>query len=123
MAVVLQAADIERVLIDKLRATFPGISFGRVAPPAMPARLVTLSRLGGPELNPLIDQAHIDIMVYAPTDAEATNLALRVQAVLSAMNEGPVCKASVSGPSSIAGSTPRRYMYADVRIVRSAATI
>lgn len=128
MASVLKAIDVELFLLGKLRAAFPGVEFARSArlDPAsqdLPPRLITLRRLGGPELNPIVDQAHIDIIVYAPTDLEVNDLALKVQAFLSVINEGAVCKVSVSGPSDLGGPTPRRYMYADVRLARLAFTL
>ena len=123
MAAVLKAIDVELFLLDKLRAAFPGVKFARSAPPTIPPRLITLRRLGGPELNPIVDQAHIDIIVYAPTDLEVNDLALKVQAFLSVINEGAVCSVSVSGPSDLGGATPRRYMYADVRLARLAFTL
>lgn len=121
--IILQAIDIERAAIKFLGDALPSsVRVSRSAPDVITEPTVTLRRTGGTQLNPGADQARLDIIVYAPTDAEANALSLQVQAHLSSWRGGGVRRVDVSGPADIGGrdEKPRRHMYADLRLRRVA---
>lgn len=119
MATYFVTDDVELLLIARLRTAFPGLPISRTAPAVLPAQMVTLRRTGGLQRNDMVDQAHLDIMVYGATPT-INDLALRVQACLNAQRDEPIRSVTASGPADLGGDSPRRYMYADVNMRRSA---
>lgn len=120
--VILRGIDVEAILIPALREYLrpQNVQVLRTAPDTLPSKLVTIRRTGGPSLNMVMDQAHLDIIVYGGANPSAlTALALDVQAFLSAFTGQGVRRVTVSGPSDVGGPTPRRFMYADAIIRRS----
>lgn len=119
MAQYLLTADVEAVLIGRLKMAFPEAAIYRTAPSTLPSKpVITIRRTGGLERSPYVDQAHMDIHVYAATDVAATALALRVQAYLNAQSGDSIMKITTSGPADLGGTTPRRFMYCDAILRR-----
>ncbi|WP_234314006.1 hypothetical protein [Streptomyces sp. NBRC 109706] len=61
--------------VDYLRPLLDPVHVGtRVPRPRLP-EMVLLRRLGGPRRNPIVDDARIDVQVWAPDDSRASDLA------------------------------------------------
>lgn len=73
---------------------------------------VWVRRDGGPVLDAVREQPRIGVNVFALTEQAAADLARTVSALLLAAADGlPVLRArSLSGPSPIPDTYPRRYM-------------
>jgi hypothetical protein len=73
---------------------------------------VWVRRDGGPTLDQVREVARLGVNVFAPSEQEATDLALTVSALLRAAADGdPVVRVEQpSGPSPVADNQPRRFM-------------
>jgi hypothetical protein len=58
-----------------LRPLMSGVHVGATVPQARPVEMVLLRRLGGPRRNPLVDDARLDVQVWAADDPRAAELA------------------------------------------------
>lgn len=76
-----------------------------------PVRMVQIRRDGGPRLDLVHSLARLGINVWAATEQDVTDLAGLVEGlVLSVRTTGQVeAVTSVSGPSPVADSQPRRF--------------
>lgn len=73
-------AEVRRLLA----AALPDVEVRATVPDPRPATLVVVRREGGPLENRLIDRPGIGVQSWAPTEAEASALAMRVsEAMLS----------------------------------------
>lgn len=122
---LLSSPDIETVLPPRVRqglAALPrawSASVGRDR--GSKPLAVTIQRAGGPTRGKL-DYPRLIINVYAPTDAQANDLANDVVTVLGNIRGShPIVKIDVtSGPSSVLNDTERqRFIAADALIVRT----
>lgn len=61
--------------------------------PERRARMVTVRRDGGPRIDRVRESARIGVNVYAPKDKECNDLALMVEALITALPDGdPICR-------------------------------
>lgn len=119
MLPVIVTPDVELWWTGWLRAALAarsepyvtGVKVGVVTPDPLPARLVTFRRDGGPREDFLHSTARLGINVWAMTEQDVTNLAGLVEGlVLSVRTTGAVeAVRSVSGPSPVPDSQPRRF--------------
>ncbi|NJQ04291.1 hypothetical protein [Streptomyces lonarensis] len=70
-----------------LRPLLPGVHVGTAVPRPRLPEMVLLRRIGGTQRNAGVDDARIDIQVWAPTDDRATELAEDTRAHLAAIGQ------------------------------------
>lgn len=58
-------ADVEAVLVAFLTAQFPGVKVCAELPATLPAKVIQVERIGGPDTTLSIDQATVDVECYA----------------------------------------------------------
>lgn len=89
-----------------------GVKVDRIAPTTLPARLVTIRRDGGPQLDQVREQARLTVNVWHETQQGATDLARLVRALLWASPNGdPVLRVSLnSGPSNVPEENGRPHL-------------
>ena len=89
-----------------------GVSVARTAPPTMPARLVTIRRDGGPQLDVVRESARLTVNVWHDSQQGCTDLARLVRALLwAAPNDGPVLRVDLnSGPSQVPESNDKPHL-------------
>lgn len=117
----LVSIDIEADLVRLTAAAFPGYIVATEVPSGpVTERLITFVATGGPQLNPHVDQAHVNVFVFHPDPEAVQGEALKVQAFLNELRTPFIREASASYPSRSGSSSdetsPRRYMYADLRL-------
>ena len=80
-----------------------GVNVARTAPATLPARLVTIRRDGGPQLDQVRENARLTVNVWHDSQQGATDLARLVRALLWASPTGdPVLRVVMnSGPSQV----------------------
>ena len=76
-------AYLRSKLTARPEAYTTGVVVSNAVPTTRPTRLVTVRRDGGPKVNPLTEAARLGVNVWAATEADATNLARLVRAILS----------------------------------------
>lgn len=114
--------DVELELTGYLRANlpayFPGVFVSNVR--GSQTLAVWVRRDGGPELDQVREAPRVGVNVYAPTEQQATNLALTVSALLRSCADGdPILRVRQAlGPSPIADETgiPRRFMSFEIHV-------
>ena len=79
--------DIVAVLLDRLRADVPSLTFVHEIPVPRPVTFVRIFRTGGPRLNLVVDGAQITVESWAPTVPLASANAQLVRAHLNALPE------------------------------------
>ncbi len=118
MPTLIIAPDLEDWLVDYLATSLAarpesyasGVSVSIHVPVTMPARLVVVRRDGGPQLDRVFTLARVTFQVWAGTDADATDLALMVSAlVVSSPNGSPVVRATATGPARLPPERDRAY--------------
>lgn len=102
-----------------------GVKVDIKVPNPRPTRLVQIRRDGGPKVNALTEAARLGINVWAATEADVTDLARLVRAVLSgAAGQGPVRRVTeTTGPSPIPDVVPRRYFTVELLVHGSIITV
>lgn len=65
----------QRLGIELIRAIAPGVRVGTFVPADAPPVMVTVTRTGGSYINPVTDQVHLAIGVYANTQGDSERLA------------------------------------------------
>jgi hypothetical protein len=114
---------LQDALDDRPEPYCTGVVVGIDLDNPRPARAVQVRRDGGPRLDAVRELARLGINVWAGTDAEVTDLAGMVRALIAACPDGqPVVKSTEqSGPTPIPDeSGPRRYLVTEL-IVRGTA--
>jgi hypothetical protein len=71
--------DVTLLATGYLRPLMDGVHVGSRVPEARPAEMVLLRRLGGPRRNPIVDDARIDVQVWAPSDDRAVEITKRAR--------------------------------------------
>lgn len=105
-----------------------GVKVDNKVPSPRPARLVQFRRDGGPQLGPNLEAARLGVNVWAPSEAEANNLAALVRALLSQaagakVNGRDIKKVTTTGPSPVPESDAiHKYLTAEVFVRGSALT-
>lgn len=80
-------------------------------------RMVIIRGDGGNRLSDVRGLARLGVNVWHETDADVTDLANLVSAIIAGMaNVGPVRRASASLPADVADDTPRRYVTAELLV-------
>lgn len=76
-----------------------------------PDRMVTLRRDGGQRADLLYSVPRLGVNVWAASEQDATDLALLVEGLLLSVRASGSVESvrSLSGPSAVADSTPRRF--------------
>lgn len=77
--------DVQGDLRRRLAEALPGVEVRVTVPDPRPATLVVVRREGGPGQDLLIDRPGVGIDCWAPTEAEAYELADRVDAVMRSL--------------------------------------
>ncbi|NJQ14225.1 hypothetical protein [Streptomyces bohaiensis] len=77
--------DAARLAVDYLRPLLPGVHVGTAVPRPRLPEMVLLRRIGGSQRNALVDDARLDVQVWAGSDARATELAEEARAHLAAI--------------------------------------
>ena len=119
--------DIEAWLIDYLQAALDGFDAEYTRGVVVdidtrkprPARSVVIRRDGGPQLDRVRELARVAINVWADTDANATDLAQLVRALIVASPNGrPVLRATAPGPVAVPDESgqPLRYFVAELTV-------
>ena len=79
-----------------------GVKVDRIAPTALPARLVTIRRDGGSQLDQVRESARLTVNVWHETPQGATDLARLVRALLWASPTGsPVLRVELNSAPSV----------------------
>ncbi len=118
--------DLERVLTSALRnllrPLWTDLYVSRALPEARPRYAVTVQAAGGMPRGRFRDQSRYSINIYAPTHAEANQLAGDVRAALMSLRgHNPIVRIEASGYTDTTGANelPTRYFYAEVLHRRS----
>jgi hypothetical protein len=74
-APAVQFPDATLLATGYLRPLMSGVHVGSRVPRDRPVEMVLLRRLGGSRRNPIVDDARIDVQVWAGDDARASELA------------------------------------------------
>lgn len=118
------------VVLVRLKAALPALTFVHDIPATRPATFVRVFRTGGPRTNLVVDGAQITVESWAPTaDVAATN-AEAVRAHLNALPEQagqtlPIYKIEeLSGPAELPdpASTSRRFTWTVLVHIRGVST-
>ena len=120
MRPVVLMPDVELWAVEWLRAALAarsepyasGVTVVTKVPASIPSRLVQVRRDGGARIDVARDNPRLTVNVWADTEADVSDLAGLVRALLwSAPDGDPVCRVvELSGPSPIADTKPRRFM-------------
>lgn len=93
-------------------------------PSTIPARFVQVRADGGSDLNPVQAVARLGVNVWAPTEAEASDLARLVRAIFkAAAGTSPVDHVTTTGPSPIPDAKPRRFFTVELTIRGSVLSV
>lgn len=96
--------DATLLATSYLRPLMAPVHVGSQVPHDRPVEMVLLRRLGGPRHNAIVDDARIDVQVWAPDDPRASDLAETARYHLARMPEHvPEVRVSAeeSGPTLI----------------------
>lgn len=74
-APVVAWPDVTLLATQYLRDRLGGVQVGSRIPCPRPVEFVVLRRVGGPRRNPLVDDARLDVQVWAMTDERAMEIA------------------------------------------------
>ncbi|MGW9617204.1 hypothetical protein ACWGUP_17795 [Streptomyces diastaticus] len=74
-APVVAWPDVTLLATQYLRDRLGGVQVGSRIPRPRPVEFVVLRRVGGPRRNPLVDDARLDVQVWAETDERAMEIA------------------------------------------------
>lgn len=93
-----------------------GVYVATAVPATRRDRMVIIRRNGGPRSDLLHTDARLGVDVWGPTEAEVGDLAALTEGLLlAARATGPVeLVRSVSGPSPVPDSQPRRFLTVEV---------
>lgn len=120
--------DVEAHLITYLRAALvartepvtANVWVGNLLPKSVPQRAVLVRDDGGPTLGDVRAVARVGVNVWAPSEADVSDLANLVSALVGASADGtPVVRAQTTRPYSVTDDAgrPRHYFTAEL-IVR-----
>lgn len=117
--------DVELAVVDYLRAAlvarpepFADTTVDIRVPNPIPARLVQIRRDGGPRLDKTREAARVAVNIFAPTEADATDLARLCRALLWAAPDGnPIVRViDISGPVAIPDESQRKRRFFTVEV-------
>lgn len=119
--------DVKAVVLDHIRSTLvtsdepyaSSVTVKGDLPNPRPARAVTVRDDGGNRLDDVRAVARLGINVWAESDADASDLANLVSAIVSGMaGVGPIRYARASRPAEVEDSSrqPLRYVTAELTI-------
>lgn len=74
-APVVAWPDVTLLATQYLRGRLGGVQVGSRIPRPRPVEFVVLRRVGGPRRNPLVDDARLDVQVWAEADERAMEIA------------------------------------------------
>ena len=101
-----------------------GVTVATKVPAQMPARLVTVRDDGGPDGSTVTKTCSLGLNVYAATDADCSDLARMVAALMrAAPDDGPItAHLNASGPYPVPEQSgkPHLYLSADLLVSGSA---
>lgn len=121
MSVSVIYDDVEMLLTQRLRAYGLAGYIGNTYPNNTTHNtVIRVIREGGRRKNQFVETARVGISVFAKTDKEATDLALRVRAVMESLGDDrPFGRVHPQGISTIATDTgfKQRYFVADIDLV------
>lgn len=117
----LIAPDLEHLLVRALAVAFPEYVVATEVPAGpVTGKLITVVSTGAPQLNPHVDQAHVNVLVFHPDHQLVMDESLKVQAFFNGLRTGNIREVSASYPfrtgTGAAEESPRRYFYADIRL-------
>lgn len=120
MSVSVIFADVEMLLAQRLREKNLGGYIGRVFPTSTHTHVIRVFREGGRRKNQLVETARVGVSVFAKTDKEATDLALKVRALIESFGDvRPFGRVTAQGVTEIPNDTgyKQRYFIVDVDLV------
>lgn len=112
MSTPIMFPDIEAWAISKLRPAIPPVAVDIKVPQVRPASFVSVRHDAGRRLDGPLKAGRLGVRVFGPTEEAATDLAARVESVLSASADGDpvVLIETTSGPSVVPDEIPTRYL-------------
>lgn len=78
----MRRMDVQAEVRARLASSLPGVEVRVSVPDPRPERLVVVRRDGGAMRDGLVDEATLQVLMWAPTEAEASALAMRVSAAM-----------------------------------------
>lgn len=121
MSVSVIFSDVELLLTQALRNDAAAGQIGNTFPTSPTAStIVRIIREGGRRKNQLVETARVGVSVFAKTDKEATDLALKVRALIESYGDvRPFGRVTGQGISTIPNNTgyKQRYFVIDVDLV------
>lgn len=103
-------ADVRQRLEDALH----GVAVRVSVPADRPSELVTVRRVGGMELNALVDRPRLEVLCWAPTEARACELAGEVACAMRSLpfaaGYARVTQESMYSDRDMLAGSPRWYL-------------